>query len=101
MLSEALHFKGNSTSTIKTGRAKTGFASPLLIEQVLFWINMTSSYLTGFEHSCSLLQAEAEVKTILQATILIILFNCTSHVYWIIHYYFKHRNRQTPHLIAA
>ena len=39
----SVNAKGNSTSTIKIGRAKTGFASPILIVQVLFWINMTSS----------------------------------------------------------
>ena len=37
-------------------------------------------FINGFEHSCSLQQAEAEVKTTSQATILLILFKCTSHV---------------------
>ena len=58
-------------STIKIGRAKT--TSTILDKH--------DKFINGFEHSCSLQQAEAEVKTILQATILLILFNCTSHVY--------------------
>ena len=35
----------SSMSTIKIGQAaaKTGFASPILIVQVLLWINMASS----------------------------------------------------------
>ena len=55
-----VNFKGNSTSTI---------------------LDKHDNFITGFEHSCSLQQAEAEVKRTLQATTLLILFNCTSHVW--------------------
>ena len=37
-------------------------------------------FITGFGHSSSVKQAEAVVKTTLQAAILLILFYCTSHV---------------------
>ena len=43
-------------------------------------IDKHDKFINGFEHSCSLQQAEAEVKTTSQATILLILFKCTSHV---------------------